>query len=74
MYGEVNWYMPSRKEVVRVSINGGQVYYDKIGLGFKKVSEEKRLAVIKAENCFNDTLARIFDNDPNLEPAFKAQA
>ena len=70
MYGEVNWYVSSRREVVRISINGGAVYYDKLGLGFKRVSEDKRLAVIKAESDFNDRVAKIFENDPNLQKAY----
>ena len=34
MYGEITWFSQSRKQVMRIAVNGGSVYYDKIGAGF----------------------------------------
>lgn len=70
MYGEITWFSQSRKQVMRIAVNGGSVYYDKIGAGFEKVPEEKRIAVIEKILELDDTIESIFLGDENVKQAY----
>jgi len=63
MYGELTWYSSSRKRVVRIAVNGGSVCYDKIGIGFERVPEPKRMQVITQLLNIDEQLEKIFLND-----------
>jgi hypothetical protein len=67
MYAEVSWYSKNRNQAVAVAINGGGVSYDRLGLGFKPVPENKRLKVLKALWDFQDELEEIFLGDGNIQ-------
>ncbi len=67
MLGNIQWYSPSRRKMVRIGVNGGKVCYDVWEHGFKEVPEHLRQAVLHANTKFMEDLETIFTDDAQVE-------